>query len=177
MTYQAEVTELQYQDSARNSSKFYRAYHIWDDEALDHRVVFQWGRIGSKGQSQVLIVHTEGQAAITVSGKLRDKQDKGYRTVYDKTLPGVSLDLLHLAGITETAAAANVRSQDPVKVLLVDVDTCRRLAMGDGADVTKAVVMRRSLAEQLDALRASVQDAEGQVEVVDMVLNAKLASA
>lgn len=34
--------------------------------------------------------------------------------------------------------------------------------------------MRQSLAEQLTALRIPVAEAEGQVEVVDMVLGAKL---
>lgn len=174
MTYEANVTEVQYSDPNRNSNKFYRAYRIWDDETMDQRVVFQWGRIGSKGQSQVHVCTAEYQATQMIEGKISDKERNGYRETYSKTLPGVSNDLLALAGIS---AAANGRSQapvEPIKVLLIDIDTCRRLAMGDFQDVTKAVVMRRSLADQLAALRASVTDAEGQVEVVDMVLGAKL---
>jgi predicted DNA-binding WGR domain protein len=174
MTYQAEVTEVQYQDPNRNANKYYRCYHIWDEETLDHRVLFQWGRLGSKGQCQVNVVEGEGQAATMISGKLRDKTDKGYRVVYDKELPGVSVDLLNLAGVSDAANGRSQRPQDPMKVLLIDIDTCRRLSMGDNSDVTQAVVMRRSLTDQLDALRRSVEEADGQIEIVDMLLGAKL---
>lgn len=174
MTYEAHVTEVQYSDPNRNSNKFYRAYHLWDEETLDHRVLFQWGRIGSKGQSQVHVCTAEYQAQSMVDGKIQDKENKGYQETYSKKLPGVSTDLLALAGISQ---AANGRSQvvtEPIKVLLIDIDTCRRLAMGDSEDVTKAVVMRHSLNDQLTALRNSVEEAAGQVEIVDIVLGAKL---
>ncbi len=175
MTYQAHVTEIAYRDSSRNSDKYYRAYTVYDEDTCDYRVVFQWGRQGARGQSQVVLMHDIHSATAAVNRKLADKQSNGYEPVYSKQLPGVSADILELAGLSADQAA-NVRSQqaDPVKVLLVDIDTCRRLAMGDSTQVTEAVVMRRSLKEQLDALRSSVAEAEGQVEVVDMVLGAKL---
>ena len=177
MSFQAALTELAYRDDGRNSDKYYRAFHVFDNEADVHRVVFQWGRQGSAGQSKMLILHDEGSAAMAISRKLREKTDKGYRIVFDKTLPGVSADIMELAELSADDAVNARSQQDPVKVLLVDIDTCRRLAMGAAEQVTQAVVMRRTLAEQLAALRASVEDAAGQVEVVDMVLGAKLASA
>lgn len=175
MTYQAHVTEIAYRDISRNSDKYYRAYTVYDEDTCDYRVVYQWGRQGVRGQSQVVLMHDIHSATAAVNRKLADKQAGGYEPVYSKQLPGVSADILELAGLS-AEHAANVRSQqvDPVKVLLIDIDTARRLAMGDAEQVVQAVVMRRSLAEQLDALRTSVQEAEGQIEVVDMVLGAKL---
>lgn len=174
MTYQAEVTEIQYQDPARNSSKFYRAYRLWDDDTNDHRVLFQWGRIGSRGQNQVNLCTSEGMADSMIMGKLSDKEAKGYHFVYNKVLPGVPEDLLHLAGVSTDANGRSQRPQDPMKVLLLDIDTCRRLAMGDSEQVTEAIVLRKSITEQLSDLRHSVEEAEGQTEVLDMVLAAKV---
>lgn len=174
MTYQAQVQEVQFQDPGHNSNKFYRAYVLWDDDTNDHRVLFQWGRIGSKGQSQVHVCTSKGMAEGMAEGKIYDKRRKGYELNYKRELPAVPPDLLHLAGVSADANGRSQRPTDPITVLLMDIDTARRLAMGDSDDVTKAVVMRSSLNDQLTALRASVSEAEGQVEVVDMLLGAKL---
>lgn len=174
MTYQAEVTEIQYQDPARNSSKFYRAYHLWDDDTNDHRVLFQWGRIGSRGQNQVNVCCSEGMATSMITGKMHDKMAKGYEHAYARELPAVPEDLLHLAGVSTDANGRSQRPQDPMKVLLLDIDTCRRLSMGDAEQVTEAVVMRKSITEQLSDLRRSVEEAEGQAEILDALLMAKV---
>jgi len=173
--YQAQITEVQYQDVNRNSDKFYRCYRLWDDETGDHRVVFQWGRRGAKGQSNVNVTGSERESRLLIARKLDEKLGKGYHHAYANDLPGVPADILHLAGInTDRSVQAASRPQDPFVRIAVDVDTCRRLAMGDQSEVTKAVVMRKSLQEQLEALRTSVSNAEGQVEVVDMILSAKV---
>lgn len=175
MSYQAEVIEIQYYDAARNSDKFYRSYRLWDDDSGDNRVVFQWGRRGAKGQSQVHVATSPSHAARMVSDKLQSKLNEGYMESYRRELPGVSNDILEMAGINRFATREEMPSADPFVRLSVDVDTCRRLAMGDNDDITKAVTLRAGLLEQLAALRTSVAKAEGEVEVVDMVLGAKMA--
>lgn len=172
--YQAHVTEVQFQDSARNSDKFYRCYRLWDDTG-DHRVVFQWGRRGAKGQSSVQVCASQREATNLVVRKLDEKMSKGYYRVYQNELAAVSPDIMHLAGLnTSVHLAASQRPQDPFVRLAVDVDTCRRLAMGDQADVVRAVTLRQDLHTQLDALRTAVSNSEGQIELVDMLLSAKV---
>lgn len=175
MSYQADLVEVHFQDPGANSDKFYRAYHIFDEEAPDdHRVLFQWGRRGSKGQSKVEVCHGVAHAKSTLRDKINSKEAKGYREVLARHLPAVSDDLLELAGINRFAVNANVRSQDPFAVFAADVDRCRRLVMGDSTEQAEAFTLRADLRTQLDTLRRGVSEAEGQVEVVEMLLTAKV---
>lgn len=176
MSYQAHVTEVHYTDAARNSDKYYRAYRLWTDEeqGADHRVVFNWGRRGAKGQSSVQVFPNARLAELAVLKKLSEKTAKGYREVYDKELPGVDHDVLMMAGVNDFGHRANVVSENPFVRVSVEADTIRRLAMGDSDDVVQAITKRAGLLAQLDELRTSVLRAEGEVEIVDMILGAKV---
>jgi predicted DNA-binding WGR domain protein len=174
MSYTAEVTEVQYQDRARNSDKFYRVYLLSDDENSDYRVVFQWGRRGARGQSQNSVYPTRSQAEAAAATKMRSKTDKGYVESYHRELPGVSDDVLELAGVNRFATKTEQPNPDPFVRLTLDVDRCRRLAMGDETEVVEAITVRRTLLDQLAELRTSVSRAEGEVEIVDMLLAAKV---
>lgn len=174
MTYTAEVTEVQYTDTARNSDKYYRVYTLLDDEAGDYRTVFQWGRRGSKGQHQNSVYSNAGQAKLAAAHKLNAKTDKGYVESYHKELPGVSADVLEMAGVNLFGKATEAPSADPFVRISLDVDRARRLAMGDEEEVVQAITLRRGLLDQLAELRTSVSKAEGEVEIVDMLLAAKV---
>lgn len=174
MTYTAEVTEVQYQDRARNSDKYYRVYVLSDHEAGDYRTVFQWGRRGSLGQHQNSVYANAGQARLAAQTKLNSKTDKGYVETYHRELPGVSDDVLEMAGVNLFGKATEAPSADPFVRLTLDVDKCRRLAMGDETQVVEAITIRKTLLEQLAELRTSVSRAEGEVEIVDMLLAAKV---
>lgn len=177
MSYQAHVTEVHYTDTARNSDKYYRVYRLWDGEEHgdgDHRVVFNWGRRGAKGQSSVQVFPNARSAQLAVLKKLSEKTAKGYREVYDKELPGVDHDVMAMAGINDFGRRTNVVSENPFVRISVEVDTIRRLAMGDQDDVVEAITKRSGLLAQLDELRTSVLRAEGEVEIVDMILGAKV---
>ena len=174
MSYTAEVTEVTYTDHAHNSDKYYRCYLLSSEDSTDHRVVFQWGRRGSKGQSQNSVTASRGEAERMVRAKLSSKTSKGYVESYHKELPGVSNDILDLAGVNRFGVQTEVASADPFVRISLDVDEARRLAMGDEADVVKAITLRRGLLDSLDSLRTSVARAEGEVEIVDMILSAKV---
>lgn len=174
MSYTAEVTEVHYTDTAHNHDKYYRVYTLADEDAQDYRVVFQWGRRGSKGQSQNSVYATRSQAEGAARTKLASKTDKGYVVIYERELPGVSDDILDLAGINRFATKIEQPSADPFVRISLDVDRARRLAMGDASEVVEAITVRKTLLEQLDALRTSVSRAEGEVEIVDMLLAAKV---
>lgn len=178
MSYQAHVTEVHYTDEARNSDKYYRVYRLWDqtDEHAqsDHRVVFNWGRRGAKGQSSVQVFPNERMAILAATKKLSEKTAKGYREVYDRDLPGVDHDVLQMAGINDFATRTTAVSQNPFIRISVEADSIRRLAMGDAEDVVRAITMRGGLLAQLQELRTSVLRAEGEVEIVDMILGAKV---
>lgn len=175
MSYEANVIEVQYVDHAHNHDKFYRAYHIWDDDnPNDHRVVFQWGRRGSRGQSQNSVYANAGQAKLAIVNKINSKTDKGYVETYRRDLPGVSDDILALAGVNVFDTQTVKPSADPFVRISLDVDRCRRLAMGDESEVVEAITVRKGLLDQLAELRTSVARAEGEVEIVDMLLAAKV---
>lgn len=174
MTYSAEVTEVAHVDHAHNHDKYYRVYILSDDDAGDYRVVFQWGRRGSKGQSQNSVYANRGQAQAAARQKLNSKTDKGYVESYHRELPGVSNDILDLAGVNRFQIEIEKPHADPFVRISLDVDRCRRLAMGDESDVVEAITVRKTLVEQLAELRTSVARAEGEVEIVDMLLAAKV---
>lgn len=174
MSYTAEVTEVTYVDHAHNHDKFYRAYLLSSDDATDFRVVFQWGRRGSKGQSQNSVYPTFSAAKAALDRKLTSKTDKGYEHSYFRELPGVSNDILDLAGVNRFGTDLEKPVADPFVRISLDVDKCRRLAMGDETEVVEAITLRKDLLSQLDTLRTSVSKAEGEVEIVDMLLAAKV---
>lgn len=174
MTYTAEVTEVTYTDHAHNHDKFYRCYLLSSEDSTDHRVVFQWGRRGSRGQSQNSVHASRSAAASEITRKLLSKTSKGYLGSYHRELPGVSNDILDLAGINRFGMQTELASADPFVRISLDVDKARRLAMGDAGEVVEAITIRKSLMDQLDGLRTSVARAEGEVEIVDMILMAKV---
>ena len=174
MSYTAEVTEVHFTDHAHNHDKYYRVYILSDHDNSDYRTVFQWGRRGSKGQSQNSVYPTEHQARTAAHVKLTSKTDKGYVETYHKELPGVSDDVLELAGVNRFATKTEQPSADPFVRISLDVDRARRLAMGDEAEVVEAITLRKGLLDQLAELRTSVSKAEGEVEIVDMLLAAKV---
>lgn len=176
MSYTATMTEVQYHDSLANSRKFYRAYVMHDEDTDDSRVLFQWGRIGAKGQFQVLVCPSLASAHSSADGKLHDKKAKGYEPYTERTLKIVPDDLLEHAGVSVNARlqAAAALSADPFARLSADTDRLIRLVTGPTEVQAEAITLRRTLDEQLSALRDSLTSAEGSLELVDDVLAMKL---
>lgn len=163
--------ELDKVDPSTNTNKYYRAY--W----WANHTVFQWGRIGASPQSQC-ITHASDEAAYDAfMAKLATKTGRGgYRTVSTQHNFPIPPDVLEAQDSRDFAviAAEQATSVNPFQVLSLDVDRCRRLAMGDQSQVTEAITMRKSLSDQLAELRTAVLAAEGQVEVIDVLLGAAL---
>lgn len=177
MTYTATVTEVAYRDPSVNSNKFYRTYVLHDVDTDDSRVLFNWGRQGAKGQFQVLVQPTYQAAISAAYGKLSDKRRKGYQSVGEpRELRVVPDDILQLAGVSENARSQAVAalSSDPFARLSADTDRLIRLVTGPREVQGEAITLRRGLDEQLHALRSSLTQAEGALELVDDVLFAKL---
>lgn len=176
MTYTASFEEVQYKDPRANSNKFYRAYVLHDAESDDARVLFNWGRIGAKGQFQVLTAPSLASAQASASGKLHDKRAKGYESYTERTLTVVPDDLLAAAGVSANARSqAQARlSADPVARIAADTDRLIRMVTGPAEVQSEAITLRRDLDGQLTALRASLMQAEGSLELVDDVMAMKL---
>lgn len=176
MTYSATMTEVQYHDPMANSNKFYRAYVMHDADTDDARVLFNWGRIGAKGQFQVLTQPSRDSAVAAADGKISDKRRKGYEPYTTRTLRVVPDDLLELAGVSENVRshAAAALSADPFARLSADTDRLIRLVTGPTEVQAEAITLRKGLDEQLAALRDSLTSAEGSLELVDDVMAMKL---
>lgn len=176
MSYSGYVTEVAYRDDYANSNKFYRAYVMSSDDGTDHRVLFNWGRQGAKGQFQVLTVPTEYAAVNAADGKINDKVRKGYGDMTRRELRVIPDDLLQAAGVNENArsAAAAALSKDPFAKVEADTDRLIRLVTGPAEVQAEAITLRKSLDESLAELRTRLTAAEGSLELVDDVMAMKL---
>lgn len=171
MAVLGEIIELELNDDGANSHKYYRAYRF------ENVTVFQWGRIGAKPQSQQLTHGTEKMAASALFKKVFSKTSKGYTYTRDVVNTPIPPDILELEPSWRdrgTAAIEQATSVNPFEAFGFEIDRCRRLAMGSEDQLTEAIVLRKSLNQQLDELRTSVLAAEGGLEVVDMLVGAKL---
>lgn len=164
--------ELEKVDAATNTNKYYRSY-VWTNIT-----VFQWGRIGARPQSQRHVYSTDNEAVAAFNRKVDDKCHGGYQLVTVHHNYPIPPDVLEATDSRDfdfnRVAQEQATSVNPFEMITITVDRCRRLAMGDKAQIAEAVVLRSSLIEQLAELRTSVLAAEGQVEIVDMLLERAL---
>lgn len=170
MTYKARGAELRFEHGT--SYKFYRVYEIWDDDARDYRVLFQWGRIGTTGQSKVEITGEHSMTALAYD-KRGEKLKKGYEQRWHREYDVVPPDVLKLAGVNERSqqqAQAQVDTNPFVKAT-VTLDAAMRLATGTPAQQAEAAVMAKGLHDTLDTLRTEIAQLEGGVEIVDMMIS------
>lgn len=176
MSYSAYVQEVSYRDPTANSNKFYRAYVMQSDDGDDHRVLFNWGRQGAKGQFQVLTVPSEYGATNAADGKINDKIRKGYGDLTRRELRVVPDDLLAAAGVNEAARtqAAAAMSKDPFANLEAGTDRLIRLVTGPAEVQHEAITLKATLDDQLAALRNRLTQAEGSLELATDVLSMKL---
>lgn len=176
MTYTAEMTEVRYEDHTANSHKFYRAYVLVDLDQNDYRVLFNWGRIGAKGQFKVQTCYGPQDAYEMASGKLYDKKRKGYEDHATRELSVVPDDLLREAGVNEAAreAAMQALSRDPFASLEAGTDRLIRLVTGPAEVQGEAITLKATLDDQLIALRTRLMQAEGSLELATDVLSMKL---
>jgi predicted DNA-binding WGR domain protein len=170
MTYSGSLVELRFNDDYANSHKFYRIYTIADEEKRDYRTLFNWGRIGSKGQFKVTLHRSEREMQLHADEQQRIKELKGYErhAIIDKTRWGP--ELLSHAGVND--ATPTPVAEDPMTVAAVKIDMERalRLATGPPADQAVAVSVAKDIHQRLSALREVVTSLEGQVEMVDMMI-------
>lgn len=176
MTYSATMTEVQYTDPLANSHKFYRAYVLHDTDTDDARVLYNWGRIGATGQFQVSVQPGVEAAQRTADGKISDKVRKGYRDTANRVLRIVPVDLLEHAGISDNvrSQAAAALTKDPFARLGADTDRLIRMVTGPADVQMEAITLKRDLDEQLAALKVSLMQAEGSLELAGDVLSMKL---
>lgn len=188
MTFSCNTNEIIYNDpnagvSGRGSHKFYRATVIYDATGGPAQVLFQWGRIGSKGQAQVVDYRSESAAKTAAEKKIRDKESDGYKGGAWRHYPVCPSDLLDAAGTpTYTKPEApTVVGNSPSELRLAvfagfsdNVGKARRLAMGTQKDATEAVLLRNDLRTQLKELADAVTVAGGELEFVEEIIQMQL---
>jgi predicted DNA-binding WGR domain protein len=174
LTYAGRGTELRYEE--HGSSKFYRVYEMWDEDSADRRVLFQWGKIGSNGQSKVEVVSYIDEGAEVAEKKLNEKYRKGYQIAWSREFETVPPAVLQLAAVNERSTLQEEQrvELDPFARASADIDKAIRLATGDAAAHAEAVVISKSLHVTLDNLHAQLTSMQGQVEMVDALILHKL---
>ncbi len=176
MTWSAAVTEVTFVGG--NSSKFYRTYLLHNSDTNEVGVLFNFGRIGSNGQFKAVRCHTHQEASYAVDRKLSEKTRGGYTNERHRTLSVVPEDLLDRA---EIRVDDTVRTQQTERLKVDDfsrfaaeADSLIRVLTGPTALTGDAIVMRTTLQESLDALRVRLQEAEGQMEIINEVVQMKV---
>ena len=108
-TWDARLWELTY--CYGTSFKFYRAYLLTSTEG-QARVLLNWGRIDTAGQSRVILYDTADEAAADVDRITTSKHRKGYD--WENVSAPVEPDdaLMRLAGIDRSLPTA-ARSPEP----------------------------------------------------------------
>lgn len=183
MTFSARVQEVQCKTG--NHYKFYRAYTLSDPLNNDFRVVFNYGKIGSNGQwtpSQKF--STLATAMLTASNKIESKRRGGGSSVYETEIPDRELsvvpeDVLEKSGIF---VDENARSQQKARLevdaharFAADADSLIRLITGPTELTGEVYAARSSLQDQLDELRNRLLASEGQMELINDVVQMKSA--
>lgn len=93
---------------AGTHDKFYRAW------CIEHLVVFEWGRRGTKGQVDVGVSATHPRAQEAMRRKLSSKRDRGYEPAEDERRT-LNLDLSLRADQVFSGAAAAWRTGDEAR--------------------------------------------------------------
>ena len=108
-TWDARLWELSY--CYGKSFKFYRAYLLTPSDG-QVRVLFHWGRIGTAGQSRVILYDNTADAAGDIDRTTESKHRKGYD--WENKCAPVEPDdaLMRLAGIDRSLPTA-ARSPEP----------------------------------------------------------------
>lgn len=189
MTYSCNTNEIIYNDpnaGVRGSHKFYRATVIWavGGSGGAAKVLYQWGRIGAKGDKQIIDYPTVVAAKAAAEKKIRDKESNGYGHGVWEHFPVCPEDLLETAfsgGGYVKPEAPTVVGNSPTELRLAvfagfsdNVGKARRLAMGTQKDATEAVLLRNDLRTQLKELADAVTVAGGELEFVEEIIQMQL---
>jgi predicted DNA-binding WGR domain protein len=173
LSFTAERTLLRYIDIDidRSSDKFYVVYVIHrDGDEHNHRVLYNWGRSGTNGQWKLEVYANFADAEVAARRKIMDKRAKGYKVVIDaQNMPVVPYDILIHAGWSPNGRSEVELTEDPAREISLAAEGVIRM-LTTGCEIPDAVIATKSLHDQLDALRIKVLQAEGQIEVVDMLL-------
>tara|TARA_R110000868_G_scaffold115679_9_gene308795 strand:+ start:1679 stop:2299 length:621 start_codon:yes stop_codon:yes gene_type:complete len=111
--YKGERILIQQSDE---HNKFWAA--SWDDKT--NEVTVRWGRMGTKGQSQVKQFEASHSAVRFIDGKFHEKQRKGYSTTFNgKEITQAALDRLH----TEAAIVGTQNKCHDFKWVEVNVES------------------------------------------------------
>lgn len=167
MSHTGHLWELRYTEGS--SFKFYRVYTIENAEAGDYRVLFQWGRIGTRGQSKVETFSSPGAMTTLAVEKRDEKRRKGYEIVHQSALQFVPPDVLKAAAVNERYQVQSQQVVDTnlIAAMMSKLDGAVRLATGTTDDQAQAVVVSQDLRSNLDDLRKQVLELEAGVEVLD----------
>lgn len=176
--WQSERFELVYDDPAENSHKFYIVTRFWNHSINDYRVLFEYGRKGSLGQSTFKICVTEGNMCDIANRRVDSKLRKGY-VGGGWTSAGLHRSKLNRIGINTFIAPTPVDADaDEAGV------TFEQMADVVGALLSKAVEKDNDTvdvmveAAQMNAkfatLRAQFDDVKSQVEFTNSAVRARL---
>lgn len=181
MTFSARVDEVQCQTG--NHYKFYRAYILSDPMNDDYRTVFNYGKIGSTGQWTPAQKFDTLAGAITAANKKLDsKRNGGGSSVYEtdvstREMSVVPEDILERSGIFQSD---NDRSRDKQRLevdsharFASEADSLIRLITGPTGLTGEVYAARTSLQSQLDELKDLLLKSEGQMEIINDVIEMK----
>lgn len=178
--WSGHYTTLTYVDPETNANKFYRIAIISNDVLGDHRVVYQWGRAGSTGQSSFKMYSTQVVAQNHANHRYNLKVRKGYADggTWEALEPNMLRDMLGMGGVnTNTSVGPVVATEDggvtfdEMGTLVGELLTAAVTKENDTVDVVvEAATMNAKFAQ----LREQFENIESEVEFVNTAVRSRL---
>lgn len=172
----ARACELRFVDPETNSNKFYRISVLNNPETGDHRVVYQWGRVGSTGQSSFKMYTSDDVAMRNAEHRYFQKARKGYEEAAPWGQIAPTDFLLSQAGVNLYAAHQEAEMSDGVSFDEMGTLVGHLLTKAVGAenDTVDVMVEAATMNAKFSQLREQFENMESEVEFVNTAVRSRL---
>jgi predicted DNA-binding WGR domain protein len=175
--WKGHSVELHYVDPDSNSNKFYRITTLHKGvNGSDFRVLYQWGRIGSVGQSSFKMFNSVEHMTHTANRRQQQKMAKGYVMAAEGFPSSHNLDrLLRLAGVNteegESPADSDGVTFDEMSNM---VQQLLSTATGEITDVADVAVETAQMNAKFESLRRRYEAVQSDVEFVNAAVRSRM---
>lgn len=179
--WHGSVVYLEYRDPEANSSKFYQISVLENEVLGDYRVLTQYGRIGSAGQSGFKMARSGALAHHMAGIRQTQKERKGYQVASngweDITSENTLKNMLRLAGVNTNAGPAPV--EEPEEGVTFGemesmLDNLITTATRENIDPGDVAVETATINAKFAMLREQFDDLESQVEFANTIARSRL---
>lgn len=180
--WHGSVVSLEYRDPEANSSKFYQISVLENETLGDYRVLTQYGRIGSTGQSGFKMARSGPLAHHMGTTRQAQKERKGYQVVSngweDIDSENALKNLLRLAGVNTNALTTEDLGPEEEGVTFSEMesmlDNLITTATRENIDPGDVAVETATINAKFAVLREQFDDLESQVEFANTIARSRL---